>query len=121
MLWKKKEEKVFEPVNMKTGIDLLQEQIETAKQLLDNRPIESKDHAAWNNRTHECLIKIYGERSPNIDTIVEASGEAPVWLFMPDDAAEKYEASCLENKIKLLEGCVVALELKAKELQTGKK
>lgn len=110
-----------EPVDFKTGLSLLLKQIEAAKQLLDHRPIKSKDHAAWNNRTHECLTKIYGQRSPNIDTIVEASGEAPVWLFMPDNAAQKYEASCLENKIKLLEGCVVALELKAKELQTGNK
>jgi hypothetical protein len=112
MLWKNKEEKVFEPVDMITGIDLLQEQIEAAKQLLDNRPVKPKDHAAWINRTHEYLIRIYGEPSPNIDTIVEASGEAPVWLFMPDDAAERYAASSLENKIKLLQGCVVALKRK---------
>ena len=43
MFWKKKEEKVLEPVDMKTGIDLLQEQIEAAKQLLDNRPVKSRD------------------------------------------------------------------------------
>jgi hypothetical protein len=114
MFWKKKEEKVLEPVDMKTGIDLLQEQIEAAKQLLDKPPLKSKDHGSWNNRTHEYLVKIYGEDSPNIDTIVEASGDAPTWLFMPDDATEKYEASCLENQMQLLEGCVVALKLKVK-------
>jgi hypothetical protein len=117
MLWKKKEEKVLEPVDIKTGIDLLQEQIEIAKQLLDNRPVKSKDHESWNNKTHEYLIRIYGERSPNIDTIVKASGDAPVWLFMPDDAAANYEASCLENKMQKLEECVVALKRKAREAQ----
>jgi hypothetical protein len=117
MLWKKKEEKVFESVDMKAGIDLLQEQIEIAKQLLDKQPVKSKDHESWNNKTHECLIRIYGERSPNLDTIVKASGDAPVWLFMPDDTAEKYEASCLENQMQLLEECVVALKRKAREAQ----
>jgi hypothetical protein len=99
MLWKKKLEKVLKPVDINTGIELLQKQIGEAKQILGNRPVKSMDHAAWNDRNHEHLIRIYGERSPNVDTIVEASGEEPVWLFMPDDAAEKYAASCLENKI----------------------
>jgi hypothetical protein len=85
-LWKKKEEeKVIEPVDIQTGIKLLLEQIEQAKQLLNARPIKSKDLSVWNNQTRECLIQIYGKRSPNVDTIVEASGEAPAWLFMPDD------------------------------------
>ena len=119
MLWKKGEEKVLEPVDMKTGIDLLQEQIDAAKQLLDKQPVKSKVHESWNNKTHECLIRIYGERSPNIDTIIKAAGEAPVWLFMPDDAAERYEAACLENQMQLLEGCVVALKLKVKESQNS--
>ena len=116
MLWKKKEEeKVIEPVDIQTGIELLREQIERAKQLLNARPIKSKDLSVWNNQTRECLIQIYGKRSPNVDTIVEASGEAPAWLFMPDDTSEKYEASSLENKIKLLQGCVVALKIKDRE------
>ena len=117
MFWKKKVEKVFESVDVNTGIELLQKQIEEAKRLLGNRPVKSKDHEAWNDRTHEYLIRIYGEQSPNVDTIVGASGEAPVWLFMPEDATEKYTASCLENKTKLLESCVVALKRKTREAQ----
>jgi hypothetical protein len=118
MFWKKKEtEKELVPVDIKTGFELLLKQIEQAKQLLDTLPIKSKDFAVWNTQTRECLIRIYGERSPNIDTIVEASGAAPVWLFMPDAAAEKYAVSRLENKIKLLQGCVVALKRKDRESQ----
>jgi hypothetical protein len=116
MLRKKNEEKkVLEPVDIKTGIELLQKQIEDAESLLDNRPIKPKDHEAWNKKTKVYLVRIYGERSPNVGTIVEAAGSAPAWLFMPDDAAEKYEASRLENKIKLLEGCVVTLKRKDRE------
>lgn len=112
---KKEEEKVIEPVDIQTGIELLLAQIEQAKQLLYTKPFKSQDLEVWNSRTRECLIRIYGERSPNVDTIVEASGEAPAWLFMPDDAREKYEVSCLENRIKLLQGCVVALKRKDRE------
>ena len=116
MLWKNKaEQKMLEPVDFKAGLELLHEQILQARQLLNSRPIKSQDLEVWNSRTRECLIRIYGERSPNVDTIVEASGTAPVWIFMPDDANEKYEASCLENKMRLLEGCVVALKRKDRQ------
>jgi len=117
MFWKKKNEKVLEPVDIKTGIELLQKQIRDAKQMLGNTLVKSTDIAAWNESTCSSLTRIYGEQSPNIDTIVEASGQAPVWLFMPDEVSQKYERSCLENKIKLLEGCLIALRRKAKEAE----
>ena len=119
MLWQKKEERIFEPVDFKSGIEMMQKQIEQARQLLSTGPIALKDIKVWNAQTAQLLTRIYGEGSPNIDTIVKASGEAPVWLFMPDDAAQKYEISRLENKIKLLKGCVVALKRKAGESEMG--
>ena len=106
----------FEPVDEESGVELLLRQIEAAKKLLKNRPIQSKDHEAWNDQTKASLIRIYGEGSPNIDTIAEASSTTPVWLFMPDDVAQQYAASCLENKLQMLEGCVVALRRKAKRI-----
>lgn len=116
MFWKKKEQpKALEPVDIKTAIDLLRVQIDRAKQMLNTMPIKSKDQALWDSQTRECLLRIYGERSPNIDTIVEAPGDAPVWIFMPDDVVERYEVSRLENRVKLLEGCVVALQRKDRE------
>ncbi|MGD2186713.1 MAG: hypothetical protein PVI71_11330 [Desulfobacterales bacterium] len=115
MLWNKKEEKILEPVDIKTGIDLLQKQIEAAKRLLNKQPVTSKAHRSWNDTTHECLIRIYGERSPNLDTIIRAAGKAPVWLFMPDDVAENHAVSRLENQMQLLEGCVVTLKRKSRK------
>ncbi|MEJ2728703.1 MAG: hypothetical protein P8185_09355 [Deltaproteobacteria bacterium] len=112
MQWKKKEKKVLEPVDMQTGIGMLQEQIERARQILNRRPIPAGDNQVWNEQTEEVLTRIYGPGSPNIDTIVGAVGDAPAWIFMPDDVTEQYEAACLENRIKLLEGCVVALKRK---------
>ena len=98
---------------MSTGIELLQKQIHEAKQMLDSRPVKSPYLAAWNNRAQAYLIQIYGEDSPNIDTIIEASGEAPAWVFMPDEVAERYEAGRLEDKMQKLEECVAALKHKA--------
>ena len=106
-----------EPVDIQAGIGLLQNQIEQARQLFNRRPIPAKDNEAWNKQTGEVLTRIYGERSPNIDTIVGAAGDAPAWIFMPDDVAEKYEASRLETKIRRLESCVVALKRKERESQ----
>lgn len=100
--------------NASFGISLLARQIEAAKQMLLKRPIPSKEYSAWNDQTKAHLIRVYGERSPNIDTITEAAGTASVWLSMPDDVAERYVASSLEEKIQKLEGCVVALKRKAK-------
>ena len=117
MLWKKKEEKVLEPVDIQTGVGLLQKQIEQADKLMNCAPIAKKDIKVWNEQTEKVLTRIYGAGSPNIDTIVGAAGNTPVWLFMPVEVAEKYEKSSLENKIRLLEGCVVALKRKEKESQ----
>ena len=104
-----------DPVDPVSGVQLLTQQIESAKQILLNQPIESKDYAAWNDQTKAQLIRIYGERSPNIDTITESVGTAPAWLFMPDDVAERYVTSSLEEKIQRLESCVAALKRKAKQ------
>jgi len=102
-------------VDAKTGIELLQQQIEEAKRLLENRPIKPAEHTAWNNATREYLARIYGSNSPNIETIISAPGKTPVWMGMPDTVFERYEASGMENKITMLEACVLRLELDSLE------
>ena len=104
-----------DPVDPASGAQLLTQQIEAAKQMLLNQPIQTKAYAAWNDQTKAHLIRVYGERSPNIDTITEAVSTAPAWLFMPDDVAERYVTSSLEEKIQRLESCVVALKRKVKQ------
>ncbi len=106
----------LDPVDTASGIEMLTGQIDAANQLLADRPLQSKAYQAWIDQTKTVLLRIYGEDSPNIDTITEASGKAPTWLFMPDDVAEQHTASCLENKRQMLEGCVVALRRKAKQV-----
>lgn len=108
--------KSIDPIDVASGIELLTGQIDAANQLLADRPLQSKVFKAWIDRTKTVLIWIYGEDSPNIDTIAEAPGKAPTWLFMPDDVAERYHASCLENRRQMLEGCITALRRKAKQV-----
>ena len=100
-----------ESVDGKRGFELLLKQIEEARRLLGNRPIKSAEYFAWNNATREYLAGIYGSNSPNIETIISAPGRTPVWMGMSDVVLEKYRASSMENKIKMLEACVLWLNL----------
>jgi hypothetical protein len=109
-----------ESVDIKTGIELLREQIEEAEELLNNRPIQSQDHENWNNTTREYLIKIYGPTSPNIETIVTAPGQSAVWLGMSDAVLERYKASSIENKINMIKNCIVSLKHKAEQSKVEK-
>ena len=107
-------------VDLKTGIELLNKQIEAAERMLNNKPIRWKDRAAWNNKTRDYLIKIYGAGSPNIDTIIKASGSTPVWLGMPQEVRDRFEASSMENKLQRLAACIVSLQAKGKLIQSQK-
>ena len=113
MAWRKKTERIpdeAESDDLTAAVELLQSQIEAARQILKKRPIRSKAYVAWNNKTRDCLIKIYGAGSPNIATVVRASGDTPVWLGMPKEVRERFEASSIENKIQMLAACIISLK-----------
>jgi hypothetical protein len=92
------------------AIAMLEEQIQRAKHLLQNRPIRSADYTRWLNSTCEYLIKIYGPRSPNIKTILYAPGKTAIWLGMPDTVRDRYTVSSIEHKIERLNGCILRLK-----------
>lgn len=102
-------------MDAKTGIALLQQQVKGAKQLLEKRHINPDQHTAWNNATREYLAKIYGMNSPNIETVISAPGNTPVWMGMADTVLERYKASSLENKITMLEFCILSLKVQISE------
>jgi hypothetical protein len=115
----KQEFEKSECVDAKTGIALLQQQVEEAKQLFKNRPIEPAKHTAWNNDTRECLARIYGSNSPNIESVLSAPGNTSVWMGMSDAVLERYQASSMENKITMLEACILSLKLQILEAATN--
>jgi hypothetical protein len=96
----------------RTAITMLEEQVERAKHLLQNRPIRSVDYTRWWNSTCAYLLQIYGPRSPNIKTILYAPGKTAVWLDMPDIVHDRYTASSIEHKIERLNGCILRLKRK---------
>ena len=105
-------EKNFRKEVIEAGIALLEQQIEAGRYLLDHRPLNSDLHAAWDEQTRDCLIKIYGPGSPNIRNIETTVGATPVWMGMPPEVTETYRASRLERTVSMLKSCTVTLRRK---------
>ena len=100
-------------IDIDDGIALLEQQIEAARHLLEHRPLNKQLHAAWNEETRSCLTKTYGPGSPNIRSIETTVGGTPMWLGMPREVAEAYQASRLERTVSMLKSCIVSLRRKA--------
>ena len=100
-------------IDFAAGIALLEQQIEAARYLLEYRPLNKELHAAWNEETRSCLTKTYGPGSPNIRSIEATVGETPVWMGMPAEVVEAYQASRLERTVSMLKSCIVSLKRKA--------
>ena len=99
--------------DIEAGIDLLEGQIEGARHLLKQRPVNNEAHAAWSEETRNCLIKIYGSGSPNVCNLETTVGATPVWMGMPPEVADTYRTSRLERSVSMLENCIVALKRRA--------
>lgn len=99
--------------DIEAGIALLEQQKEKARHLLKHRPLNSKMHAAWDEETRSCFIKIYGRCSPNVRSIESTVGATPVWMGMPPEVAETYQMSRLERTVSMLKSCIVCLNRKA--------
>jgi hypothetical protein len=99
--------------DIEAGIALLEQQIATARVLLNHRPLNKKMCADWTADTRNCLAKIYGPDSPNVRSLETTVGATPIWMGMPPEVSETYAASRLERTVSMLESCTVALKLKA--------
>jgi predicted nucleotide-binding protein len=106
----KEEPEIPRSVDPETGIQLLQRQINKAKELLANRPIVKSDHTAWSNTTRDYLIKVFGSKSPNVNAVMYASSNVDLYMGMGDAEYERYIASRIENQIKMLLSCIEQLE-----------
>ena len=99
--------------DLNASIALLEKQIEDARLLLDNRPLNAKLYAEWNEETRKCFVKIYGMDSPNVRSIETTVGATPLWMGMPPEVAETYQASRLKRTIDMLKSCIVSLRWKS--------
>ena len=97
-------------VDPKTGIQLLEKQLKKAEELLANRPIVNSDHTAWENTTRDYLVRAFGSKSPNVNAVIHASSSEGLYMGMGNAEFERYEASRLENQIKMLRSCMEQLQ-----------
>jgi len=98
--------------DIETAIRSLGRQIDQGRQLLRER-LDAEEFNRWNRDTEAVLRRVYGRHSPNVTSIVRTVGNTPVWLGMPAEMRHRYQRSALENRVRKLEGCAVALRRKA--------
>ncbi len=117
----KEEPEIQRSFDPKTGIQLLQRQIDKAKELLAKSPIDTSDHTAWINTTRGYLIKAFGSKSPNVTSVIHTSSSVGLDRGMEDTEYEKYIASLIENQIKMLNSCIEQLETEIELSKVQKK
>jgi len=58
-------------VTPQQGIDLLNKQMQKAKELLANRPISKEQYDAWLTITSDYLTRAFGPDSPNVSAVLD--------------------------------------------------
>lgn len=97
-------------VDAATGINLIRKLIEKAEALREKPDLSSSDDTAWDTLARDYLIRIFGSASPNVNTVIRASGDGGVYMGMSDRDFQQYLRSGFTNKIKILNTCIEQLE-----------
>lgn len=92
------------------GITLLQKLIEKAQVLYEKPDLQSSDGSAWNILARNYLTKVFGSDSPNVGSVLHASGDSGVYVGMSEDEYQQYLRSGFESKVKILKSCIEQLE-----------
>lgn len=93
-----------------TGIALLQKLIEKAAALRDKPDLQTSDEQAWINLARDYLTRTFGSNSPNVNSVLHASGDGGLHIGMEDYEFQQYQRSGISNKIKILESCIEQLD-----------
>jgi predicted nucleotide-binding protein len=93
-----------------TGIDLVNKLIEKAAALRQEPNLKSSDEQAWINLARDYLIRVFGSNSPNVSSVIHASGDGGLYMGISDHDYQEYLRSGLDNKIKLLKSCIEQLQ-----------
>lgn len=92
------------------GITLLQKLIEKAQALHEKQDLQFSDCSAWENLARDYLRKVFGSDSPNVDSVLNASGDEGLYTGMSNQEYQQYLRAGFENKVKLLNSCIEQLE-----------
>ena len=97
-------------VSPETGIALLRKLIDKATTYRDKPDLQSSDEGAWRNIARDYLVRTFGSSSPNINSVLHASGDGGMYMDMSDHDYQQYMRGGFDNKIKLLNTCIEQLE-----------
>jgi predicted nucleotide-binding protein len=104
-------------VDAQTGIVLLKKLIDKASELQSRPNLQSSDVDAWRATARDYLVRAFGSESPNVNSVLHASGDGSLFGGMSDEEFTQYLRSGMANKIKMLESCIEQLET---EIQLAK-
>ena len=93
-----------------TGILLLRKLIEKAAELRALPNLQSSDEEAWRNIARDYLVRTFGSHSPNVNSVLHASGDGGIYMGMDDREFKDHMRSGFDNKVKLLNMCIEQLE-----------
>ena len=93
-----------------TGITLLKKLIGRATELRGLPNLQTSDEDAWRNLARDYLVRIFGSNSPNVNSVLHASGDGGMYTGISDHEYQEYMRSGFDNKIKLLNTCIEQLE-----------
>jgi len=88
----------------------LQKLIVKAAALRDKPDLQTSDEEAWVNLARDYLTRTFGSNSPNVNSVLHASGEGGIHFGMEDYEFREYQRSGILNKMKILESCIEQLE-----------
>lgn len=101
---------VLPTVPPNTGIDLINKLIEKAAALKLEPNLQSSDEQAWINLARDFLTRVFGSNSPNVSSVIHATGDGGLYMGISDHEFQDYLRSGLDNKIKLLRSCIEQLQ-----------
>jgi Predicted nucleotide-binding protein containing TIR -like domain len=105
-------------VDPATGIQLLETQIQKARELLAARPLSSDKYSQWELLTRNYLEKAFGRNSPNVSTVTNVGA----WGAFPLDGGEawweNHRVESLTTQVTHLEGLVELLRTES-QLRRG--
>lgn len=100
------------------GIELLQGQIEKARNLLSSHLFNKDDYSSWELLTRNFLEKSFGVNSPNVTSVTNVGKYGSFPMNAGEAWWEKHRSKSLQSQVRKLEGLVELLQTEV-QLEQG--
>lgn len=95
-------------VDARQGIVLLERLIQRAEEL-KQQAIGQTEVQAWDAQARGFLERAFGTDSPNVEAVINATGDGGLYMGMPEKEQIAYWQSEIHNKTKVLRACIEQL------------